>query len=236
MESLAMDDKWHKIADEYLAEFQKNTLNYLRFKVSRNRHNLIEFRRNHNFEKYSASKMLVYVINATEQLVEMGLITEADVMANKNAMVAGRIFNRLSERYDDDEGETKAKGYTSEQFLECFFEAYEEVFFTGDADPGYIYLVQAVHPQNHYKIGLSKNPVERIRKMGVILPFPIEVKHLMKTNHMKRAEKHLHEEFSHKRLNGEWFDLDDADVQSILCRDKVVILDAAWELPEGGAS
>lgn len=81
--------------------------------------------------------------------------------------------------------------------------------------PGYIYLVRAITPDNHYKIGLSKNPVTRIESMSVKLPFPIESIHQFPTNNMHIAERQLHERYADKRANGEWFQLTDQDVQDI---------------------
>lgn len=80
---------------------------------------------------------------------------------------------------------------------------------------GYVYLIRAIEPQSHYKIGLSKNPVTRIESLDVILPYPVEVIHLIKTDNMRGLEKSLHKQFEDKRVNGEWFALADADVQAI---------------------
>lgn len=88
---------------------------------------------------------------------------------------------------------------------------------------GYIYLVQAIEPENHYKIGLSVDPISRIDNMGVKLPFPIEIIHLIKTNDMKGAEKQLHNTYSSKHINGEWFKLNPHDVNEISKVDELNI-------------
>jgi hypothetical protein len=80
---------------------------------------------------------------------------------------------------------------------------------------GYIYLVRAIMPDTYYKIGLSKNSKSRISTMGVKLPFPIEVTHTFPTDDMRQSEKTLHDRFAHKRVNGEWFELKQADVDYI---------------------
>ena len=92
---------------------------------------------------------------------------------------------------------------------------------------GYIYLVQAVSPYNHYKIGLSKEPVKRIESMGVKLPFPIEVIHLIQASDRYVAEKSLHNRYAHKRVNGEWFELSEQDVKDIC---SIQIIDIAGEV------
>ena len=79
--------------------------------------------------------------------------------------------------------------------------------------PGYIYLIRGEN--NTYKIGLSSNPTKRIKTLGVQLPFQITPIHLIKTDHMLDAEKHLHSMFADKRTAGEWFALDACDVETI---------------------
>lgn len=88
---------------------------------------------------------------------------------------------------------------------------------TRKPNPGYIYLVKAVTPDNHYKIGLSVNPVTRIGSMGVKLPFPIDTLHTFPTSDMAMAEKSLHNKYQSKRVDGEWFALSPEDVEDICC-------------------
>lgn len=87
-------------------------------------------------------------------------------------------------------------------------------------NPGYVYLVKAVYPERIYKIGKSSEPKKRLKKMGVKLPFPIEVMHLIRTDDMSKCERALHIEYDDKRLEGEWFELDERDVKDILIIDE----------------
>lgn len=82
-------------------------------------------------------------------------------------------------------------------------------------EKGSIYLVQALIPDGYYKIGKSKNPVDRIEKLGVILPFPLKPIHQFKTDNMQRGEAVLHNRYADKRVNGEWFQLTEQDVKDI---------------------
>lgn len=86
---------------------------------------------------------------------------------------------------------------------------------------GFLYLLRAVMPNTYYKIGLSKNPKTRIGTLGVQLPFPIEALHIIPTNDMKQAESQLHERYESKRVNGEWFELSDEDVQEICAIEEI---------------
>lgn len=79
--------------------------------------------------------------------------------------------------------------------------------------PGFVYLVKS--PNGAYKIGRTKNPQSRAKTFGVLLPFEIEFLCLIKTKDMRQLEKELHERFATKRLNGEWFELSDEDVEYI---------------------
>lgn len=79
---------------------------------------------------------------------------------------------------------------------------------------GYIYLLES--DQNIYKIGYTKNPDRRAATFGLQLPFSVRVKHLIPTNHMRIAEKQLHDKYSKYRVNGEWFRLNDSHVEEIM--------------------
>lgn len=79
--------------------------------------------------------------------------------------------------------------------------------------PGYIYLIEGL--PGHYKIGLTVDPKERIGTLGVQLPYPIRVIHLIPAENMEAAENHLHDLFRGKRVRGEWFELDEQEVAFI---------------------
>jgi predicted GIY-YIG superfamily endonuclease len=78
---------------------------------------------------------------------------------------------------------------------------------------GYVYLIQS--STGAYKIGRSKDPNYRIKTFGVLLPFEVEYVTLIPTNNMYSLERAMHSAYASKRLNGEWFALDDRDVMTI---------------------
>lgn len=78
---------------------------------------------------------------------------------------------------------------------------------------GYVYLIKS--PTGAYKIGRTNNPENRMRTFNVKLPFEIEFIALIKTEDMVWLEKDLHDRFAAKRINGEWFSLDENDVDYI---------------------
>jgi hypothetical protein len=78
--------------------------------------------------------------------------------------------------------------------------------------PGYVYVIQA---GPYYKIGVSRKVSRRIRQLSTLPPFDLELVCTIKTDDMFALERTLHEKFSSKRINGEWFSLSDSDVQFI---------------------
>lgn len=77
---------------------------------------------------------------------------------------------------------------------------------------GHIYVIKSPHG---YKIGKSKRLHDRTRLFGVKLPFPIEVLMTGWFEDYSAAELRLHRRFSHKRLEGEWFDLNASDLAAL---------------------
>jgi hypothetical protein len=81
------------------------------------------------------------------------------------------------------------------------------------ARPGYVYLLQS--PTGAYKIGCTSDPDNRAKTFGVKLPFEVDFIALLQTSDMPSLESRLHRQFKEKRVNGEWFALDPADVEYI---------------------
>ena len=59
------------------------------------------------------------------------------------------------------------------------------------------------------------NIMNRTRLFEVKLPFPIELVHYAYFDDYTKAEREMHQMFAAKRLEGEWFDLDENDVSAI---------------------
>ena len=77
---------------------------------------------------------------------------------------------------------------------------------------GYVYLIRSEHG---YKIGKTTSVKSRVKLFGVKLPFDIELEHYAYFDDHHSAERELHERFSNKRIQGEWFDLNPIDVELI---------------------
>lgn len=78
--------------------------------------------------------------------------------------------------------------------------------------PGYVYVLES---GGRYKIGQTKDFEVRFKTLGKASPYPVNVISTTKVRDMTQAERHLHDIFFGKRINGEWFNLDEADLTSI---------------------
>lgn len=78
---------------------------------------------------------------------------------------------------------------------------------------GYIYLVKGM--SDIYKIGKTKNLKHRLAALRR-LPFDIELVHSIKVKDIGKVERFLLEKFADKKHKGEWFKLNQNDVNYIL--------------------
>lgn len=78
---------------------------------------------------------------------------------------------------------------------------------------GYVYVMKS--SAGLYKIGCTKNPDKRLTSFNKGLPMTFSYEKLIKTNERYYFEKRLHKKFSRKRVVGEWFSLNDADLALI---------------------
>ncbi len=77
---------------------------------------------------------------------------------------------------------------------------------------GYIYVIKSDYG---YKIGKTKSLKNRSQLFSVKLPFEFEIAFTFFTQDYSFLENFLHQMFKHKRINGEWFDLDAGDLSYI---------------------
>ena len=76
--------------------------------------------------------------------------------------------------------------------------------------PGYVYVLRS--PTGAFKIGMARNPENRIETFSVKLPFEVEYEILIKTDDMRGLESQLHRRYAEKHINGEWFALTENDL------------------------
>lgn len=78
------------------------------------------------------------------------------------------------------------------------------------ARSGYVYLLKSA--SGFWKIGRTANPKDRLKTFSIKLPFEVEFEHLIPCDDMVGAETELHRRFADRRINGEWFRLNETDV------------------------
>lgn len=66
-----------------------------------------------------------------------------------------------------------------------------------------------------YKIGVTSNIKQRVNTIRKLNPREITVLKLKKLDNAYSYEKSMHKKFEHKRVHGEWFNLDPQDVETI---------------------
>lgn len=78
----------------------------------------------------------------------------------------------------------------------------------------YVYLIKAAN--GLVKIGVTRDINKRFSKIKSGSPIDVELIGSVLTATGRELERRLHQEFEAKRIRGEWFALDDQDVNRIL--------------------
>jgi hypothetical protein len=75
-----------------------------------------------------------------------------------------------------------------------------------------IYLVKC---NDFYKIGITYNVETRISCLGVGNPYPLELIYSKKLHTAEQVESFLHNKYKEKNIKGEWFLLNEVDIEEI---------------------
>ena len=80
--------------------------------------------------------------------------------------------------------------------------------------PGFIYLLKT--DEGLHKVGKTKYLDNRLTSFGLTLPFSVELITSYHVPDMHATEVYWHRLFASKQVNGEWFRLDNQDVQAFI--------------------
>lgn len=70
----------------------------------------------------------------------------------------------------------------------------------------YLYIISCeVNSKKLYKIGVAKNLEERLKNLKTANPFNLKLEYSDFIEEAYKIEKLLHKFFSHKKIEGEWF-------------------------------
>jgi len=81
---------------------------------------------------------------------------------------------------------------------------------------GVVYVLKSKYG---YKVGRTNNIPARMRAFGVLLPFIYTIELCAWFDDAVVAERRYHDLFRDKRLQGEWFELEEQDIQRIRMRE-----------------
>ena len=82
----------------------------------------------------------------------------------------------------------------------------------------FVYVIKTPYSEFGYKVGKSDNPVNRGQAIGLTLPFETELIKTFIIDSGREAlaiEAAIHEYFKYKKIRGEWFNLNDNDLQEM---------------------
>lgn len=79
-----------------------------------------------------------------------------------------------------------------------------------------VYIIEQLSEYPLYKIGYTSKKLEyRINELSTGNPYDLKEKFTYKTKNACELESYLHRIFSHKKVKGEWFDLDEKDFMNV---------------------
>lgn len=79
-----------------------------------------------------------------------------------------------------------------------------------------VYILKSQTNPIYYKIGITnKDIVFRFNDIQKFLPFKVTIHKTIEHDHSSQVESFLHNYFNEKRSNGEWFFLDESDIDKI---------------------
>lgn len=107
------------------------------------------------------------------------------------------------------------KQAAEKRMLEMYLEKQEERRKLKQKRTHSVYILK-IKKTDRYKIGISCNVNSRVSSINTSSPFNVEFVHSKESDIAYKLEKYLHKEFDDKRLDGEWFKLNNEDLNKAI--------------------
>ena len=108
------------------------------------------------------------------------------------------------------------------EMCQPIIESAEEETEENGSDIATVGAVYLFRHGKHYKIGKTYDTVRRGNELRIQLPENLDLVHEIKTDDPSGIEAYWHRRFEAKRMNGEWFDLNSADIKAFKRWRKIV--------------
>ncbi|QYB17439.1 hypothetical protein PV-S19_0075 [Pacmanvirus S19] len=119
----------------------------------------------------------------------------------KNYKEKDKEYNELEAKYKKLEGEmNRLKGFC-QKHLDM---------------SGYIYFITEMPFNMRVKIGMSKNPIKRLKTLQTGNPNKLFIYHLFESNDYKVLERSMHDICKDLKLLGEWFEISELELSSLV--------------------
>lgn len=95
---------------------------------------------------------------------------------------------------------------------------------TNKSQDGIVYIIGTTTPSNIYKIGITRDEdtlAQRIYALELSSPMKLEVVHIIYCDDRSRLERILHTHYRPCRSHGEWFRLEDDEVEWLNSLDNI---------------
>ena len=100
---------------------------------------------------------------------------------------------------------------------------------------GFVYLIGEKNNEGRYKIGSTraKNVNKRLKQLQTGNSSELYIKNYHETDNPFKLEKMLHNRFKSSNLIGEWFELNESDINEFnaICEDLEKIIESLKENP-----
>ena len=70
--------------------------------------------------------------------------------------------------------------------------------------------------EGRYKIGCTKDPKTRLKQLQTANAAGLKIVHAVDVNNNFKVEHVMHRRYAHKNISGEWFVLDEQEVQTFV--------------------